>query len=116
MTSGLSSRIRQHAPGTEAPQLSRVMLTTMLKRPHRPFIVLVLMAWLLLGPIAMAFADCPAMMSMCEGPCGALTYVVYAPPRVTIPMAVTAVSPPATDTLPAVVVTALDPPPKLVSA
>lgn len=75
-----------------------------------------LVAWVLLGPIAMAFDDCPAMMSMCEGPCGVLTYVVYAPPSVTAPTSVTAVSPTATRTLPAPVVTALDPPPKLVSA
>lgn len=79
-------------------------------------IVFVLVAWVLLGPIAMAFDDCPAMMSMCEGPCGVLTYVVYAPPSVIPPAPVTAASPTATRTLPAVVLTALDPPPRLVSA
>ncbi len=85
-------------------------------RPRRRLVVLVLVAWVLLGPIAMAFDDCPAMMSMCEGPCGVLTYVVYALPSVTAPAAMTAVSATVTRTLPAAVVTALDPPPKLVSA
>jgi hypothetical protein len=75
-----------------------------------------LVAWVLLGPIAMAFDDCPAMMSMCEGPCGVLTYLVYAPPSVTANEVVTAIEPSATRTLPAVVLTALDPPPKSVSA
>ena len=92
------------------------MITTMLKRPQRRFVVLVLVAWVLLGPIAMAFDDCPAMMSMCEGPCGVLTYVVYAPASVTVPTAATAVSPAVSRSLPAAVLAALDPPPKLVSA
>ena len=88
----------------------------MLSRPRRRFVVLVLVAWVLLGPISMAFDDCPAMMSMCEGPCGIITYVVYAAPTVPAPMMIAAVEPPITRTLPAVVVTALDPPPKSVSA
>jgi hypothetical protein len=87
-----------------------------LKRPNRKFVVFVLVAWVLLGPIAMAFDDCPAMMSMCEGPCGVLTYIVYAPPTVTASVVVTTVEPPVTRRLPAVVLTALDPPPKSVSA
>ena len=88
----------------------------MLKRPNRTFIVFVLVAWVLLGPIAMAFDDCPAMMSMCEGPCGVLTYVLYAPAGLSAPAAVTRVAAPATLTLPAVVGAALDPPPRPVSA
>ena len=79
-------------------------------------VVLVLVAWVLVGPIAMAFDDCPAMMSMCEGPCGVLTYVVYAAPSVSAPTMVATVQSPITWTLPAVLVTALDPPPKSVSA
>ena len=71
----------------------------MLSRQRRCVVVLVLVAWVLLGPIAMAFDDCPAMMSMCEGPCGVLTYAVYALPSVTAPTAVTAVSPKVTRAL-----------------
>ena len=88
----------------------------MLKRPPRKLVMLVLVAWILVGPIAMAFDNCPAMMSMCEGPCGVLTYVVYAPPTVTAPMMVATVEPAVTRALPAGVLTALDPPPKPVSA
>jgi hypothetical protein len=90
------------------------MITAMLKR--RPIIVIVLVAWVLLGPIAMAFDDCPAMMSMCEGPCGVLSYLMYPPPSMTATMAVTAIEPYVTSTLPAVVLSALDPPPKSISA
>jgi hypothetical protein len=97
-------------------RLSRVSILMMVSRLRRLTVLLVLVAWVLLGPIAMAFDDCPAMMSMCEGPCGVLTYVVYAAPTVSAPTMVAPVESPIARTLPAVVVTALDPPPKSVSA
>ena len=88
----------------------------MLSRARPLLTVVVLVAWVVLGPIAMAFDDCPGMMSMCEGPCGALPYLPYAQPSITAPVAVATITPLPTRSLPAVVPTALDPPPKSVSA
>ena len=85
-------------------------------RSRRLLILLMLAAWVLLGPVAMAFDDCPGMMSMCEGPCGALPYLQYAPPSITAPVAVATITALSPRSLPAVVPTALDPPPKSVSA
>jgi hypothetical protein len=36
----------------------------------------VLVVWVLLGPIAMAFGGCAGMGAMCEGPCGLTSCVV----------------------------------------
>ena len=38
--------------------------------------VVVLAAWVSLGPIAMAFGGCAGMGVMCEGPCGTTSCVV----------------------------------------
>jgi hypothetical protein len=42
--------------------------------------MLVLIAWVLLGPIAMAFGACGILGVTCDTPCGAPSYVVQAPP------------------------------------
>jgi len=47
--------------------------------------VTVLVAWVLLGPVAMAFAACEGM---CDGPCGTLTYGLPAPVTLTAPESV----------------------------
>jgi hypothetical protein len=42
--------------------------------------VIVLIAWLMLGPVGMAFDSCAAMMMLCDGgPCGVVSAVVDAP-------------------------------------
>ena len=46
----------------------------------RPLLsVLILVLWLVSGPVAMAFDGCAMMGAMCEAPCGVLSYIV-APP------------------------------------
>lgn len=47
-----------------------------------------LVAWILLGPIAAAFSGCTGMGAMCEGPCGLVSCVV--------PIAVSSAMPPPT--------------------
>ena len=37
--------------------------------------IAVLVAWILAGPIAMAFSGCAMMGAMCEAPCGASSYI-----------------------------------------
>lgn len=44
--------------------------------------VTVLVAWVLLGPVAMAFAACEGM---CDGPCGTLVYGLPASVTLTAP-------------------------------
>src|SRR5437763_14402185 len=43
----------------------------------RPLLsVLILVLWLVSGPVAMAFDGCAMMGAMCEAPCGVLSYIV----------------------------------------
>jgi hypothetical protein len=37
--------------------------------------VTVLVGWVVLGPLAMAFGGCAGMGALCEGPCGTTSYV-----------------------------------------
>jgi hypothetical protein len=77
--------------------------------------VAVLLLWVVLGPIGMAFDSCAAMMALCDGgPCGVVAAVTEARPTVTAPTVVVvslAQSMPAV--LPVVAVRAPEPPPKL---
>ena len=63
----------------------------------RWLILAVLMAWVILGPIGMAFDSCAAMMTLCDGgPCGVVSAVTDAAPSLAPPTALTTalVSPP----------------------
>jgi hypothetical protein len=63
----------------------------------RWLILAVLMAWVILGPIGMAFDSCAAMMTLCDGgPCGAVSAVPSSAPSFAPPIAMTTalVSPP----------------------
>jgi hypothetical protein len=82
-------------------------------RPDRRWLaVLVLFAWVLLGPIGTAFDACGAMMALCEIPCGAPSALLDATP-VIVPLAVVATVPAAgADHPPPVLRAGLDPPPK----
>ncbi len=47
---------------------------------HRRVVALLVLAvWVLLGPVAMAFAGCATMGAMCEGPCGTATCATFVP-------------------------------------
>ena len=48
-----------------------------MRRWIRPLLsVLILVFWLVSGPVAMAFDGCAMMGAMCEAPCGVLSYIV----------------------------------------
>ena len=73
----------------------------------------VLLLWIVLGPIGMAFDGCAAMMALCDGgPCGVVAAVTEAHPTLGPPDVLAVVDPPVRAPLPAVAVRALEPPPK----
>jgi hypothetical protein len=81
----------------------------------RRLILIVLAAWVILGPVGMAFDTCAAMMTLCDGgPCGAVSAVTDAAPSFAPPVALTmaAMSPPKPFT--PISRSALEPPPKFV--
>jgi hypothetical protein len=49
--------------------------------------VLLLVSWVILGPIGMAFGSCGAMMALCDGsPCGVVTALMGTIPTVDTPV------------------------------
>jgi len=90
-------------------------MTHMARSRARWLILSLLAAWLLLGPVGMAFDSCAAMMalSLCDGsPCGVVTAVVETAPSLIGPAALSIATPPRLDYPAAVVQSALEPPPK----
>jgi hypothetical protein len=76
-------------------------------------VLLILVAWIVLGPIAMAFDSCAAMMALCDGgPCGVVVAVTLAGPSLAAPATLVSMSFAAPDTLPGLTARALEPPPK----
>jgi len=78
----------------------------------RWLILVVLAAWVILGPVGMAFDSCVAITALCDGgPCGAVSAVTDATPSLA-PLALTAavMSPPNQFTL--LPRSTLKPPPK----
>jgi hypothetical protein len=76
-------------------------------------VLIVLAAWILLGPIGMAFDNCAAMMALCDGgPCGVVAAVTLATPVLAPPSTVTSTGSTTPELLPVVIVRPLDPPPK----
>ena len=71
-----------------------------------------LIAWVLLGPIGMAFDACGAMMALCEVPCGAPSAMLDAAPTLAALAAAALVPRPARLHPPTVELGALEPPPK----
>jgi hypothetical protein len=76
---------------------------------RRPLVLLVLGLWVLLGPIAMAFASCEGM---CEAPCGLLFAMRPPVASVTLLEPGRDLAPPERPGLPAPPGQVLEPPPK----
>ena len=76
---------------------------------RRPLVLLVLGLWLLLGPIAMAFAS---YEGMCEAPCGLLFAMRPPVASVTLLEPGRYLAPPARPGLPGTPSRVLEPPPK----
>ena len=76
-------------------------------------VLLILVAWIVLGPIGMAFDSCAAMMALCDGgQCGVVAAVTLAAPTVAAPAMLIAGSFQAPDSLSGITARAFEPPPK----
>ena len=74
--------------------------------------IVVLAGWVLLGPIAMAFAGCALMGAMCEGPCGSIACGMVAPTLSSAPELVSSFEVAPDRSLPANILAGLYHPPK----
>jgi hypothetical protein len=99
----------------QAIRVLRVTIRAMTLGRSRWLTVAVLAAWVVLGPIGMAFDSCAAMMTLCDGgPCGAVSAVTDAAPSFAPPAALTiAVTVPTKQFTP-IPRSTLEPPPKFV--
>ena len=75
--------------------------------------LLLLVAWVILGPIGMAFEACAAMMMLCDGgPCGVVTALMSATPTMAAPVPLFDAPPIVTQHPLNVLRSAVEPPPK----
>ena len=78
-------------------------------------VLLLLAAWVVLGPIGMAFDSCATMMVLCDGgPCGVVAAVTFAGPALAPLITLSTAGVAIRQFRPVVTVRALDPPPKRV--
>ena len=75
-------------------------------------VLLILVAWIVLGPIGMAFDSCGAMMALCDGAACGVVAAVTAAPALAVPAALVARSFPPPDPLPGITARAFELPPK----
>jgi hypothetical protein len=104
---------RTSAP--DAPTVARVTMVAV-KRGRVQWLTLVLLtAWVILGPVGMAFDACAAMMALCDGgPCGAVSAVTDAAPSLAPPTSLTVALVSRSKQFTPVPRSALEPPPKFV--
>ena len=76
--------------------------------------VIAVIVWGLSVPLAAASHNCMTMSAMCDGPCGVLTAVVWAPPSVPSLEHVSSVARPSPKSLPLPLLSSREPPPKSV--
>jgi len=90
-------------------------MAAMSRRPYRWLTLVLLVAWVILGPVGMAFDSCVAMMALCDGgPCGAVSAITDATPTLAPPMLLTLAVVSPTALLTPLAPSALEPPPKSV--
>jgi hypothetical protein len=90
-------------------------MTAMVPARRRWVTLVLLAAWVLLGPVGMAFDTCAAMMAMCDGaPCGVASAVIDATPSFAAPVPLSVAVAAAAETIAFLSPAALEPPPKSV--
>ena len=90
-------------------------MISMVTGRHRWLTLVLLAAWVLLGPVGMAFDSCAAMMALCDGvPCGVVSAVINAAPSFAPPALVMLAVVATAETIPLLKPAALEPPPKFV--
>lgn len=99
----------------EAATAPHVKIVAVKVRPLKSLTLIVLMAWVILGPVGMAFDSCAAMMALCDGgPCGVVSAVTDAAPSLAPPTALTVALVAPSEQFAPVSSSALEPPPKFV--
>jgi hypothetical protein len=92
-------------------------MTVMALGRFRWLTLAVLTAWVILGPVGMAFDSCAAMMALCDGgPCGVVSAVTDASPSFRPPMPAMIIAVSRLDQFTPVPRSALEPPPKFGSS
>jgi hypothetical protein len=95
--------------------MPRATMSVMSRRSYRWLTLVLLVAWVLLGPVGMAFDSCAAMMALCDGgPCGAVSAITDAAPTLAPPLPLTLALMPVPAPFTPVAASALEPPPKSV--
>ena len=99
----------------EGPTATRVTMVAV-KRGRVQWLTLALLtAWMILGPVGMAFDACAAMMALCDGgPCGVVSAVTDAAPALAPPTSLTVAMVSRSEQFAPVPRSALEPPPKFV--
>jgi len=88
-------------------------MAAMTRRRSRWLTLVLLAAWVFLGPVGMAFDACAAMMALCDGgPCGVVSAVTAAAPSFSPPTALSIAVPLFPEHPTSIVRSGLEPPPK----
>ena len=97
----------------EGPAVARVTMVSVKSGRFQWLTLVLLTAWVILGPVGMAFDSCAAMMALCDGgPCGVVSAVTDASPAFGPPMPGTNILVSWLDRFTPVSRSALEPPPK----
>jgi hypothetical protein len=90
-------------------------MTAMVPVRRRWVTLVLLAAWVLLGPVGMAFDTCAAMMALCDGaPCGVASAVIDATPSFAPPVLLMVAVAAAAGSIALLSPSALEPPPESV--
>ena len=99
----------------EVPAVARVRMVAVKVGRFHWLILVLLTAWVILGPVGMAFDSCAAMMVLCDGgPCGVVSAVTDAAPSLAPPTSLMIAVAPRSEWFTPVPQSALEPPPKFV--
>ena len=99
----------------EGPTATRVTMVTVKCGRVQWLTLALLTAWMILGPVGMAFDACAAMMALCDGgPCSVVSAVTDAAPALAPPTSLTVAMASRSEQFTPVPRSALEPPPKFV--
>jgi hypothetical protein len=99
----------------EAPTVAHVTMVAVRSGSLKSLTLALLTAWVILGPVGMAFDSCAAMMALCDGgPCGVVSAVTDAAPSLAPPTSLMIAVTPRSEWFTPLPQSALEPPPKFV--
>jgi len=99
----------------EGPRVARVTMVAVKVGRFQWLTLVLLTAWVILGPVGMAFDSCAATMALCDGgPCGVVSAVTAAASSFAPPMPLTIAVVSWSEQFTPVPRSTLEPPPKFV--